>query len=72
MHTSGPIPDQFLTLVAAATVFVVMFDLGLGIVSREFRSVLKSPGLLLRGLFAVLVAAPGRRSGRRLPGLPDT
>jgi BASS family bile acid:Na+ symporter len=58
MHTSGPIADQFLTLVAAGAVFVVMFDLGLGIVSREFRWVLNSPGLLLRGLFAVLVAVP--------------
>src|SRR5512137_986352 len=58
MHTSGPIPDQFLTIVAAATVFAVMFDLGLGIVSREFRSILTHPGLLLRGLFAVLVAVP--------------
>src|SRR5512139_12551 len=58
MHTSGPIADQFLTLVAAGAVFVVMFDLGLGIVSREFRWVLNSPGLLLRGLFAVLVVVP--------------
>jgi len=58
MPVSGPIPEQLLTLVAAATVFAVMFDLGLGIVLREFRWVLQHPGLLLRGLFAVLVAVP--------------
>ena len=58
MPVSGPIPAELLTLVAAATVFAVMFDLGLGIVPREFRWVLQNPGLLLRGLFAVLVAVP--------------
>jgi predicted Na+-dependent transporter len=58
MPIAGPIPEQLLTLVAAATVFAVMFDLGLGIVPREFRWVLQHPGLLLRGLFAVLVAVP--------------
>ena len=58
MPITGPIPADLLTLVAAATVFAVMFDLGLGIVPREFRWVLQHPGLLLRGLFAVLVAVP--------------
>jgi hypothetical protein len=29
MPIAGPIPAELLTLVAAATVFVVMFDLGL-------------------------------------------
>lgn len=58
MLVTGPIPEQFLTLVAAAAVFAVMFDLGLGIVPREFRWILQNPGLLLRGLFAVLVAVP--------------
>ncbi|MGB2818176.1 MAG: bile acid:sodium symporter [Burkholderiaceae bacterium] len=58
MPVSGPIPEQLLTIVAAATVFAVMFDLGLGIVLREFRWVLQHPGLILRGLFAVLVAVP--------------
>lgn len=45
-------------LVAAATVFAVMFDLGLRIVAGEFRWVLRHPGLIARGLFAVLVAVP--------------
>jgi len=58
MDVTGPIPEQFLTIVAAATVFAVMFDLGLGIVLGEFRWVLTHPGLILRGLFAVLVAVP--------------
>ena len=59
MPITGPIPEQLLTLVAAATVFAVMFDLGLGIVVlREFRWVLQHPGLLLRGLLSVLVIVP--------------
>src|SRR5512139_4346873 len=58
MPITGPIPEQWLTLVAGATVFAVMFDLGLGIVPREFRWALQQPGLLVRGLFAVLVAVP--------------
>jgi len=58
MPIDGPIPAQLLTLAAAATVFAVMFDLGLGVALGEFRWVFRHPGLLLRGLFAVLVAVP--------------
>lgn len=58
MPISGPIPEQILTLIAAATVFAVMLDLGLGIVLGEFRWVLRHPGLVARGLFAVLIAVP--------------
>lgn len=58
MPLDGPIPAQLLTFVAAATVFCVMFDLGLGIVPGEFRWVFRHPGLLARGLVAVLVAVP--------------
>ncbi len=58
MPLDGPIPQQLLTIVAATTVFAVMFDLGLGVVLREFQWVLGRPGLILRGLFAVLVAVP--------------
>jgi BASS family bile acid:Na+ symporter len=47
-----------LSAVAAATVFTVMFDLGLAVVPGEFRWVLAHPSLLLRGLFSVLVAVP--------------
>ncbi len=58
MPPGGAIPEQFLTIAAAATVFAVMFDLGLGIVPREFRWVWQHPGLILKGLFSVLVAVP--------------
>ena len=52
MPADGLIPDSWLTLVAAATIFAVMFDLGLGIVPGEFRWVLRQPALIARGLFA--------------------
>jgi BASS family bile acid:Na+ symporter len=54
----GAIPEQFLTIAAAATLFAVMFDLGLGIVPREFRWVWHHPGLIIKALFAVLIAVP--------------
>ena len=34
---SGAIPEVLITVVAAATIFTIMFDLGLGIALREFR-----------------------------------
>jgi len=52
------LPEDVLKLVAAAVIFSVMFDLGLGIVPGEFRWVLRNPGRLAKGLFAVLVAVP--------------
>jgi BASS family bile acid:Na+ symporter len=58
MPVTGAIPEAFLTVVAAATVFTVMFDLGLGIVPREFRWVWRHPGLVAKGLFSVLIAVP--------------
>ena len=58
MPVDGVIPGQLLTLAAAATVFTVMLTLGLGIAIVEFRWVLAHPGLVVRGLFAVLVAVP--------------
>ncbi len=54
----GAIPEPVLTIAAAATVFTVMFALGLGIAIVEFRWVLAHPGLVARGLFSVLVAVP--------------
>ena len=36
MPTTGVVPELLLTVVAAATVFTVMFALGRGIVLREF------------------------------------
>jgi predicted Na+-dependent transporter len=58
MIIDGLIPERVITLVAAATIFTVMFTLGLGIVLGELRGVARSPGLVVRALFAVLVAVP--------------
>jgi BASS family bile acid:Na+ symporter len=58
MPVTGAIPEQFLTIVAVATVFTVMFDLGLGIVPREFRWVWRHRGLVAKGVFSVLIAVP--------------
>ena len=58
MPIEGPVPGWILSLVAAATLFAVMFDLGLAIVPGEFRWVVQRPVLLLKALFAVLVAVP--------------
>jgi bile acid:Na+ symporter, BASS family len=55
---SGAIPEWWLTIVAAATIFTIMFDLGLGIALRQFRWVWQHPGLIARALFCVLVAVP--------------
>ena len=58
MPITGLVPDWLFSIVAAATVFTVMFDLGLAIVPGEFRWVAERPGLLAKGLFSVLVAVP--------------
>ena len=58
MPISGPIPETLLTIAAAATVFSVMLTLGCGIVVGEFRWLWRHPGLVARGLFAVLIAVP--------------
>ncbi|MCC7039339.1 MAG: bile acid:sodium symporter [Burkholderiales bacterium] len=52
------IAPWLLALVAAATLFVVMLDLGMVMVPGEFRWVLRRPALMARALFAVLIAAP--------------
>ena len=60
MPIDGPIPGWILSIVAASTLFVVMFDLGLAIVPGEFRWVLRHPALLIKALFSVLMAiSPG-------------
>ena len=58
MHVNGPIPDWMLSAAAAATLFAVMFDLGLSVVPREFRWVIEHPRVMARALFSVLVAVP--------------
>ena len=58
MVPGGIVPEALMTLAAAATVFSVMFVVGLRIPFGEFRWVWDHPGLIARGLFAVLVAVP--------------
>ncbi len=52
------IPEWFISAFAVATVFVVMFHLGLGIPPREFLRAWQQPALTLKALFSVLVAVP--------------
>jgi BASS family bile acid:Na+ symporter len=55
---NGPIPERWLTIIAAATVFMVMFDLGVGIVLGDFRWIWRHPRPIVKGLFSVLIAVP--------------
>lgn len=55
---TGLVPDWLLSVVAMATVFTVMFSIGLGVSFGEFRWIWRRPGLMLKALFAVLVAVP--------------
>ena len=55
MPITGPVPEWLLSVVAAATLFTVMFDVGLAIVPSEFRVVGR---VLPKALFAVIVAVP--------------
>ena len=58
MPVDGPVPGWILSIAAGATLFAVMFDLGLAIVPGELRWVAQRPVLLVKALFAVLVAVP--------------
>ena len=58
MIATGIVPDWLFTAVAAATVFTIMFDLGLAIVPGEFRWVARHRALMAKALFAALVAVP--------------
>jgi bile acid:Na+ symporter, BASS family len=58
MPIGGPIPAWLLSAVAAATLFTVMFDIGLAIVPAEFRVLGRQPALLPKAIFAVVVAVP--------------
>jgi bile acid:Na+ symporter, BASS family len=58
MLATGIVPDWLFTAVAAATVFTIMFDLGLAIVPGEFRWVVQHRALMAKALFAALVAVP--------------
>ena len=58
MPVDGPIPGWLLSSAAVATVFTVMFDLGLAIVPGDFRRAWQHPGQMLKGLFSVLIVVP--------------
>jgi len=58
MPVDGPIPENLFTLVAAAAIFAVMFDLGLKIAASDYAWAGRHVRSLLKGLFAVLVAVP--------------
>jgi len=58
MPIEGPVPAWLFSGVAGLTLWVVMFQVGLAIVPGEFRWVLARPGMLLKGLFSVLIAVP--------------
>jgi bile acid:Na+ symporter, BASS family len=58
MPIDGLVPQWLFTAVAAATLFTIMFDLGLAIVPGEFRWVIERPALMAKATFAVLVAVP--------------
>ncbi len=56
---SGTVPEWLLTSCVVATVFTVMFGLGLGIVPGQIiRWTAQRPGLMARALFSVLMAVP--------------
>lgn len=52
------VPEWLLTACIAATVFTVMFGIGLGVAPGELGRLWRSPAPMLRGLFCVLVAVP--------------
>ena len=52
------IPEWVLSAAVVATVFTVMFDIGLAIVPGEFRWVWQRPGLMAKALFSILIAVP--------------
>jgi BASS family bile acid:Na+ symporter len=54
----GAIPGWLLTALVAATVFTVMFTVGLSIVLGELKWIWQRPEPMVRGLFAVLIAVP--------------
>jgi BASS family bile acid:Na+ symporter len=54
----GAIPGWLLTALVAATVFTVMFTVGLSIVLGELKWIWQRPAPMVRGLFAVLIAVP--------------
>ena len=57
-HMAGLVPEWIVSAFAVATVFVVMFSVGLDMNPRDFVRAWGRPALMLKSLFAVLVAVP--------------
>lgn len=58
MPLAGNVPDWLFSLVAAVTVFTLMYGIGLALVPGEFRQVWRRPGMIGKGLLSVLVVVP--------------
>ena len=58
MPETGFIPWPVFALIATATVFTVMFAIGVSMDVRDLRWALSQPALVVRSLFAVLVVVP--------------
>ncbi|MGZ5595929.1 MAG: bile acid:sodium symporter family protein [Usitatibacter sp.] len=56
MPSAGP--DWLLPILATTAVFAVMFHLGIGTTPAEYGAAWRSPWLMLKGIFASLVAVP--------------
>lgn len=69
--TSGMVPEWLVSAFALTTIFTVMLDIGLGVVPGEFLWLWRNPGLMLKSLFAVLIAVPAMAFVlARVAGLP--
>lgn len=55
---TGPIPEWVLSIVATATVFTIMFGVGIGVALTDLRWIWQRPAPMLRALASVLVAVP--------------
>lgn len=58
MPLAGNVPDWLFSLVAAVTVFTLMYGIGLALVPGEFRQVWRRPRMIGKGLLSVLVVVP--------------
>jgi bile acid:Na+ symporter, BASS family len=55
---TGPIPEWLLSLVATATVFTIMFGVGIGVTLTDLRWIWQRPFPMLRALCSVLIVVP--------------
>ena len=55
---TGPVPEWVLSIVATATVFTVMFGVGIGVAFTDLRWIWQRPAPMFRALASVVVAVP--------------